>query len=143
MAVLSSPEHSGAVTTANGTAIATPGPVLEGTCRFAGCKVQHLHKVTGVPPDYHWKANDGTPLPRWEEPSYRRRGHDPSLWYYRIGEIAEITGCCWNTIRRWIGDGHLPCFRAPGKGRVMLVLGKDLDTFLRSTNRVYGQEKKK
>lgn len=73
------------------------------------------------------------------EPSFRRRSQDPDLWYYRLNEIAELTGVCWKTVRKWT-RGALPFTRAPG-GRVMLVLGKDLSHFLRSTKRVYPREK--
>jgi predicted site-specific integrase-resolvase len=73
------------------------------------------------------------------EPSFRRRNRDPDLWYYRLKEIAELTGVCWRTVRNWTRAG-LPFTRAPG-GRVMLVLGRDLNYFLRSTKRVYPRER--
>ena len=115
-----------------------PTPVLEGTCRFAGCREQHRHKVTGVPPDYHWRTLDGTVLPRWSEPSYRRRAEDPRDWWYQINEIAKATGLHRDTVAAWIRAGHLPAFRAPG-GKTWLVKGRDLDEFLRATNRVVPQ----
>lgn len=113
-----------------------PSASLEGTCQFAGCQVQHLHPVTGVPPDYHWRASDGTPLPRWREPSFRRRAIDPKDWWYRLGEIARTTGVSTQTVRRWIHVCGLKASRAPG-GRILLVKGHDLDEFLRGTKRVY------
>ena len=77
--------------------------------------------------------------PRWHEPAYRRRGHDPQEWWYRLDEIARTTGVCWRTVRRWIEKGGLKATRAPG-GRLWLVKGRDLDEFLRHTDRVYPKE---
>lgn len=132
---MSSPDQSGANTAAQ-VAPAGPKPVLEGSCRFAGCKVQHLHPITGVPPDKHWQLPSGELRPQWTEPSFRRRGNDPRDWWYRLEEIARTTGVCWQTVRRWIAVGGLKATRAPG-GRVWLVKGRDLDEFLRTTDRVY------
>lgn len=92
--------------------------------------------MTGVPPDYHWRASDGTPLPRWAEPSFRRRALDPRDWWYRIGEIARTCGVSTQTVRVWIHERGLSATRAPG-GRIWLVKGYDLDEFLRASKRVY------
>lgn len=98
--------------------------------------MQHLHPVTSVPPDYHYIGPGSEKLPRWSDPSYRRRANDPRDWWYRLEEIARTTGVCWQTVRRWIDRGGLRATRVPG-GRVWLVKGRDLDEFLRTSDRVY------
>lgn len=96
--------------------------------------MQHLHPVTGAPPDYHWTHNSGKQLPRWTAPNYRRYGNDPKQWWFRVDEVARTMGVVPGTIRFWIHRGELPAHRVPG-GRLFLIKGADLDEFLRTSKR--------
>lgn len=112
-----------------------------GTCLYAHCKVQHLHPITGAPPDYHWTNNAGEQLPRWTAAGYRRYGNDPKQWWYRVDEVARTCGVQPDAVRFWIKRGDLPAKKTPGGG-LYLIKGADLDDFLRTTKRGYPAPKK-
>lgn len=77
---------------------------LIGDCRLVPCKEQHLHPKTGEPPDYHWRAADGTYEPRWRR---KKPMLAPTEVLYSTKEATQILGCCEATIRNMMKDGRL------------------------------------
>jgi predicted site-specific integrase-resolvase len=61
---------------------------------------------------------------------------EPNKWY-KIREVAKITGWSVDAVRRWIYSGKLKAFVQPGRSskrkrvyRAMRVLGKELMRFI-------------
>lgn len=108
---------------------------LEGTCRTAGCKEQHRHPITGVPPDYHWVRNGGEKCPRWRGSAYRKPGADSREWFYRTAEVATACGVTQSTVRTWFKKGLLK--NSGQDGGYYLVKGCDLEAFLRARRTPY------
>jgi len=105
---------------------------LNSACRLAGCKVNHLHPVTGAPPDYHWQACN-PPQPRWRDPY--KGAPNPKDWYYRVAEIAKIAGVTEWSVRRWVKECGLPAHRPPGT-RIIRILGREFEEWLRKNERI-------
>lgn len=112
---------------------------LQGSCRWAGCTEQHLHPVTGVPPDYHFVVGC-TKKPVWSEPSYRRRARDRRDWWYRVEEVAAACTVAPGTVRGWIKSGQLKAFRPSTPPSPWLIRGRDLEDFVRSRGEAYPKE---
>lgn len=106
---------------------------LNSACRLAGCSENHLHPITGDPPDYHWHHTNGKAYPRWRDP-YKGKP-DPKDWYYRVAEIAEIARVTEWTVRRWIKECGLPARKAPG-GRTIFIIGREFEGWLQKNERI-------
>jgi hypothetical protein len=112
------------------------GEPRDGHCKWTHCGEQHLHPITGQPPDYHFLRN-GIHEPRWKNPY--KHGTDPMLWWYRPTEIARTCGVSMSTVRQWLSAGKLKYSQpsGPGRNHVILVQGKDLEDFLKVAGRAY------
>jgi len=109
-------------------------PPLVGTCATAGCKEQHLHPITGDPPDWHFVVGV-TIEPRWRPNVYKRAPKPGDRWY-RPREIAAIAGGVdVETVRRWVRDHGLPASKRPG-GRSLFIRGRDLEAWLQKQSRI-------
>jgi excisionase family DNA binding protein len=78
--------------------------LLMGDCRLVPCEHQHLHPITGLPPDYHYRLPDGTYEPRWKN---KKKRIDPLAMWLSPKEAAVVIGVTKETVREWIKKGKL------------------------------------
>lgn len=107
-----------------------------GSCATAGCKTQHLHPVTGEPPDYHFIIGGPyEPRPRWKNP-YKGLPN-PKDWWYSIAEVAKMIGRHPTTVREYVRQGLLQAYKPTRtKGGHWYIRGTAVDAFIRSQGSV-------
>lgn len=111
----------------DGTREPPPGSM----CALAGCPVEHLHPITGSPPDYHWRGKDG-PAPRWR--NVYKKAPDKEDWWYSPKEVAAVVGCTVATVWANVRRGELKHSRFPG-GWLIRIQGRDIDAWIRGGSR--------